>query len=122
MKKNEPFSFQARANSFRFAWNGFKSFLRTEHNAWIHLVGTVVVIALAIVTRVSRIEAILLVIVTGLVWMAELINSAVEKISNMISLEQREDIRYVKDVAAAFVLVSAIIAFTTGCIIFIPKF
>jgi len=41
---------------------------------------------------------------------------------DFISVEQHPQIKFIKDVAAAAVLVAAIVAFITGCIVFIPKF
>lgn len=122
MKNDKSFSYKERIRSFRFALEGIRTFLKTEHNSWIHLLGTIVVVALAIIMHLNKIEIILLVLVIGLVWVTELLNTAIEKIMDFVSVERREEIRHIKDISAAAVLVSAIVAFITGCIIFIPKF
>ena len=57
----------------------------------------------------------------GFVWTTEIINTAIEKIMNLISEEQRPEIRIIKDMSAAAVLIAAIAALVTGCIVFIPK-
>ncbi len=67
-------------------------------------------------------ESSILVVVTGFVWAAEIFNTAIEKIMDYISIDREPEIKFIKDVAAAAVLVAAITAFITGCIIFIPKF
>ena len=38
------FDFRERAFSFRYAWRGIGLVIRTQHNAWIHIVATVTVI------------------------------------------------------------------------------
>ncbi|HEV7780962.1 MAG TPA: diacylglycerol kinase family protein [Chitinophagaceae bacterium] len=118
MKK---FSIRERVKSFRYALNGIGQFFREEHNARIHLAATILMIILAIFLKVSKGEVILLTLVTGLVWAAELLNTAIEKAMDLISVKKDPRIRFIKDVAAAAVLVMAIVALTTGCIVFIPK-
>lgn len=120
--KTKEFSIRARADSFRFAIDGIVRFFLREHNAWIHLAATIGVFIAAAVFHVSRNEIIALIIVTGFVWVAEIFNTAIEKIMDFISVERRPEIKFIKDLAAAAVLVAAFIALITGAIIFIPKF
>lgn len=121
MKKKEPFSIKKRGNSFRYAFQGIATFFKQEHNARIHLAATVLVIVLSVVFHVSKIEAIALVLATGLVWVAEIINTAIENMMDFISTEQNPKIKTIKDLSAAAVLMAALIAVITGCFIFIPK-
>ncbi|MDF2193142.1 diacylglycerol kinase family protein [Paraflavitalea sp. CAU 1676] len=120
--KPAPFSTKERVRSFRFAGQGILSFLRNDHNAWIHLGSTVAVIVLAGYTGVTKVELLALVFVIGLVWLAEMFNTCIERIMDFISTERKPEIKFIKDVAAGAVLVAAIAAFITGCIVFIPKF
>ncbi|MEI9913359.1 MAG: diacylglycerol kinase family protein [Bacteroidota bacterium] len=71
--------------------------------------------------RLSGTEIILLVIVTGFVWSAEIFNTSIERIMDFISPEHKPEVKLIKDLAAAAVFISALIAFITGAIIFIPK-
>lgn len=119
--KTKQFSFRARASSFRFAWEGIYKFFAQEHNAWIHLTATIMVFILSWWFKVSRNEMISLVIVTGFVWAAEIFNTAIEKIMDFVAPEHHPDIKFIKDLAAAAVLVAAFIALVTGAFIFIPK-
>ena len=122
MPNNEiKFSWNARAKSFGYAWSGIKSLLRTEHNSRIHLAFTIIVVVLGIVLKISRFEFITLFIVMALVWICEIFNTCVEKTMDFISLEQHPQIKLVKDLAAAAVLIMAITAVIVGCFIFIPK-
>ena len=59
--------------------------------------------------------------VIGFVWVAELFNTAIERIIDFISTERQAPIRFIKDRSAGVVLKAAIAAFITGCIVFIPK-
>jgi diacylglycerol kinase len=119
--KTAQFSFKSRLNSFAFAWKGLCSFFQQEANAWIHLAFTIAVLVLAIYCRVSLHESVALVIVIGFVWVAEVFNTAVEKVMDFISRQQNAEIKVIKDLAAGAVLLSAITALITGAIIFIPK-
>ena len=121
MKKNKPFSLTARRNSFKYAFEGIATFFREEHNARIHLATTLIVIVLSLIFSVTRIEAITLILVVGLVWMAEFFNTAIERMMDFISAEKNERIKLIKDLSAAAVLIAAFIAVVTGCFIFIPK-
>ena len=121
MDTTKHFSIKARAKSLVYAFEGIKSFFRSEHNALLHLLATILVISLSILFPVSRFEAIVLIIVTGLVWIAELFNTAMEKIMDFISIERHPQIKFIKDLSAAAVLVAAFMAVAAGCFVFIPK-
>lgn len=123
MKSNKEagFSMALRMKSFIHAFKGIKELLVIEHNARIHLAATFIVILLSIILKISLTEIILLTMVTGLVWIVEIINSAIEKIMDFITLEKLPQIKYIKDVSAAAVLIAVFIALITGCLIFIPK-
>jgi diacylglycerol kinase (ATP) len=121
MKKKEPFSIKKRGNSFQHAFEGIKIFFQEEHNAWIHLAATILVIALSFVFPVTRMEAIALVLTIGFVWVAEIFNTAIEKMMDFISVEKNQKIKAIKDLSAAAVLIAALIAVITGCFVFIPK-
>jgi undecaprenol kinase/diacylglycerol kinase (ATP) len=91
-----------------------------EHNARIHLVAAIIVIAGGIVFSVSLLSWVLLVLAIGLVFMAELINTSLEHLADVISPEKNEKIKKAKDLAAAAVLVSAIMAVVIGLMVFLP--
>ena len=115
------FSVKARFKSIEYAFAGIRNFLRSQHNAWIHLMGTVVVIFLAVGLHVSNSEAIALTFAVGFVWVSELFNTAIEKIMDFISVEKNQKIKIIKDLSAAAVLIAAITAAVVGCLVFIPK-
>jgi diacylglycerol kinase len=119
--KSDKFSFKSRIGSFRFAINGIWTLLKYEHNSRIHLIAAIIVIVLGIILKLSLSEWSLLIVVIGLVFITELINSSLESLADRIDPEWNEQIRKAKDYAAAAVLMSAVIALIAGCLIFIPK-
>jgi diacylglycerol kinase len=96
-------------------------FFFEEHNAILHLLATVVVTIMVVYFRIEGAELLALVIVTGGVWVAELLNTAIEQVMNMVSPERHPNVKYIKDLAAAAVLVAALVALITAGIIFIPR-
>ena len=119
--KQQSFSLRSRLNSFGFAFSGLSAFFRQEPNAWIHLIATLTAFMAAWYFNLSFYEVIALVIVTGFVWVAEIFNTAIERVMDFISKEKNSDIKFIKDLAAGAVLLSAVTAVVTGAIIFIPK-
>jgi diacylglycerol kinase (ATP) len=115
------FSFKARLKSFRYAWDGIVSFFQWEHNAQIHLAITVLVLVLSVTLRLTKWEAIAVVFSVAFVWVAEMLNTVIEKTMDFISTERHPQIKLVKDIAAGAVLIAAIAAAIVGCLIFIPK-
>lgn len=117
----KSFSLKRRIISIRIAINGIVLFFRQEHNSWIHLLATISAIILTIVLHCSKSEFLMITLVIGFVWAAEIFNTAIEKFADFTSKEYNPKIRFIKDVSAAAVLVAAVTALVTGCIIFIPK-
>lgn len=115
------FSVKSRSRSFRFAFEGLYAFFSEQHNAIIHLLMTAVVLIAAIFFRIDRMEIIALAFATGFVWAAELFNTAIEKLADMVSKDFHPQIKFIKDVCAAAVLVAATTALVTGIVVFVPK-
>ena len=119
--ERKRFSWKERGNSFTYAWSGIKALMRTEHNAWIHLALTIAAVALGIILKISKGEFLAIIIAMTMVWVTEILNTAIEKTMDFISLEEHPQIKLVKDLAAAAVLITAFSALLVGAIIFIPK-
>ena len=116
-----PFSWKARLKSFAYAVDGILHFFRTGHNAQIQLAASFVVLLLSLYFHVSTTEGVLLIICIALVWVMEMINTALEKTMDFISLQYHPQIKRIKDLAAGAVLIAAVAAFLAGALIFIPK-
>lgn len=117
---NQPFRLRQRLQSFRYAAAGLRTLLRTQHNAWIHAVATVVVIALGAYFRLAAHEWLWLVLAMTLVWTAEAFNTALELLADAVTRERHPLIGQAKDVAAAAVLLSALGALVIGLLVLGP--
>jgi len=118
---SQEFSFRKFIRGFQYAFTGIVGFIRSERNAGIHAAATVLVIVAGIYFRVSTVDAMLIAVAIGLVWMAEMFNTSIEKAMNFISGETRKEIEFIKDVSAGGVLVASLTALAIGLFIFIPK-
>jgi len=115
------FSIKARLRSFGYAFEGISAFFRTQHNAIVHACATIVIIPLAAYCHISSEKWMALLIAIALVWMAELFNTAIEKVCDLLSPQRCAQVKFIKDVSAAAVLIASILAFIIGLIIFIPQ-
>jgi len=115
--------FQKLIKSFGYATDGLKRGLE-ERNMKIHLSVVITIISLSILFRISTTEWLVILTMFGLVITAEMINTSIEELSNLLNKKLKLDFHHTtapRDLAAAAVLVSAIISATVGLIIFLPK-
>lgn len=76
---------------------------------------------MGIILKLSFFEWSMLIIVIGIVFISELINTSIETLADLIDPEWNKMIMMAKDYSAAAVLISAIVALVVGCLIMIPK-
>ena len=114
------FSILGRAKSFRYAFAGLWFMLRTQHNAWIHLAATIIVVAAAFVLQVSAADWRWLIAATLLVWVAETLNTAFEHLCDVVSPDFHHAVQKSKDIAAGAVLICAAGAVAIGVVTFWP--
>ncbi|WP_343667064.1 diacylglycerol kinase family protein [Chitinophaga sp.] len=114
--------FKKRLRSFGFAIAGIIAFVRTEPHALLHFIATVIVIAAALYFHITEMQWIALLIVIGIVWITEMLNTVLEKVMDHVAPEYHPRVKWIKDVAAGAVLIAAITALAVGAIIFIPYF
>lgn len=117
----EKFSITKRLLSFKFASEGIVHLIKTQHNAWIHLVALVTATILGFYYTISSMEWCILIICFGLVLSAEAFNSAIETLADKVEPNLDPKIKTTKDLAAGAVLLTAIASLIIGGIIFIPK-
>lgn len=108
-------------SAFGFAFHGIAQAFRSELNLKIHAVISVCVIIAGFLLHISMGEWIAIVLCIALVIAAELINTAIEKLADIIDLKPNKDIGLVKDMAAGAVLWCAMGAVCIGLLIFVPK-
>lgn len=114
------FSLGARLQSFTHAFAGLAHMLRTQHNAWIHLLATACVIATGFALKVSAEDWRWLIAAMALVWAAEAINTAFEHLCDVVQPEFHASVKHSKNIAAAAVLVCAIAAVAIGMLTIWP--
>lgn len=107
--------------SFNYAIQGVVYALRGQRNMKIHVLTGILVLILASVLNVSRMELIVLFLVVGMVIIAELFNTAVEEVVNLVTEEYHPLAAAAKNVAAGAVLVSAVVSVFVGYLIFIDE-
>ncbi len=107
--------------SFGYALAGIRSCFGSEPNFRIHSVATVVVLILSIVCNISTNEWIAVCFCIAFVVSMEMLNTAIEKLCDVVHKEIHPGIKKVKDIAAGAVLVSALFSLITGSLIFLPK-
>jgi diacylglycerol kinase (ATP) len=107
--------------SFGFAGRGIVLLLRTQPNARIHAVATVLAVGAGWALGISRLEWCAVIGVSGLVWMAEGMNTAIESVVDLVSPEWQALAGRAKDVAAGAVLLASIAAAIVGALIFGPR-
>ena len=117
---SDRFSIAARLKSFTFAFAGIAYMLRTQHNAWLHLVATILVILAGFGLHVSGEDWRWLVAAIVLVWTAEAVNTAFEHLCDVVSPEFHASVQKSKDIAAGAVLICAIGAVIIGFQVFVP--
>ena len=108
-------------NSFKYAIEGIISSFKTERNMKIHVLAMIVVIALGLFFKLNKVEWCFIIIAIASVISAELFNTAIETVVDMVSPERNPKAKLAKDIAAGAVLVVAIGATIIGFIIFGPQ-
>ena len=116
------YDLKKQLRSFGYAWKGIQSCVGKEQNLSFHLIAAMAVIIAGIVLGITRTEWIMVVMCIGTVIAAELFNTAIEKLVDLVSPERHPVAGQVKDIAAGAVLICAVAAAIIGLIIFIPYF
>ena len=110
-----------RLKSFGYAIKGLLLLIKTELNFQIQLFCAIAVTALGLLVGLSTTEWILQFLAIGFVLAAEALNSAIERVADVITKEPHKEIGKLKDVAAAAPLIAALIAVIIAMLIYLPK-
>lgn len=107
-------------DSFKDAFAGLSWSFKTQPNFKIHLLLATIAIFLSWFLHITLVEfaVIIFTIVLGLT--AEMINTSIESMTDLITTEYRESAKIAKDVAAGMMLTTAIGAILVALVIFIP--
>jgi diacylglycerol kinase len=94
--------------------------MRSTHNAWIHAAAFLFVLYLGWHFHVTQTEWMFLIVASGLVFITEAVNTAIEIDIDLTSPDEHPYARDTKDVAAGAVLISVFVACAIGATIFLP--
>ena len=113
-------SFRREVASFGWAARGVRLALTSERHLQFHAAATVAVVVLGAILPLSALERGLLALAIGLVWTAELVNTAVERLVDLVSPDLHPVAGAVKDIAAAAVLVAEVASAAVGLLVLGP--
>lgn len=111
--------------SFRFAFTGITEAIKAERNFKIHLVMALLAVLLGLIVGLTRIEWAIIVLVIFVILAAELFNSAIEGICNLLREENNldyEKTRLVRDISAGTTLLLAIASVIIAIFVYLPYF
>ncbi|ALX48115.1 diacylglycerol kinase family protein [Lentibacillus amyloliquefaciens] len=106
---------------FSHALNGIGKIIRTEQNFRFHMIASLFVIVAGIILRLSAFKWIFIVLAIGLVLVAEILNTVIEKMVDYVKPDIHPRAKVIKDMAAGAVLIASIVSATVGLLIFIPE-
>lgn len=106
---------------FKYAFKGIFFAFTTQTNINIHIIISVLVIIAGFIFKINRVEWLFIIFAIGLVLSAELFNTAIETLVDLVSPDYNQKAGQVKDVAAGAVLIAAFISVIIGLIVFLPK-
>lgn len=107
--------------SFTYAFQGLKISAKVDQNIRFHLVAGTLVLILSFILKVPKAELMFVIFAIFFVVIAEMINTAIEEMTNLIKIEHSEEARIAKDVAAGAVLLAAIFAIIVGLVVILPR-
>lgn len=106
--------------SFRYAFRGLRMVLSRERNARIHVIFAVAAVIASFLLHISIDQFLVIILSIILVFFAEIVNTAIEKVLDLTYHENNQLVRFVKDTAAAGVLVTAGGSIIVALLIFGP--
>lgn len=107
--------------SFQNAWSGLWWAIRTQPNFRVHITLSLLAVALCWFLEVSPVEWTIVIFTIVLGLSAELVNTSLEAMTDLITHEWRKDAKIAKDVAAGMMLTVAIGALCVAALILGPK-
>ena len=121
MSESKKSMIKQHLESYKYAMRGILLAFQVERNMSYHLVATSAVLIVNFMLKISHTEWLITLMLIGMVWTAEIFNTAIEKICDLVSPHKNVHVKFIKDLSAAAVLIASILAFLIGLIIFIPQ-
>lgn len=109
-----------RVRSFGYAFRGLGDILKTEHNARVHAVCTLIGLGISVWLNLDAIRFSMIMIAIALVWITEAFNTVLELVVDIVSPEYSKSAGRAKDISAAAVLVASVAALVIGVVCWGP--
>jgi len=107
-------------SSFSFAFSGILTALRMERNMRFHFISSIIVLLISIYFSITKIEWIFILFTIGGMFALELLNTAIERVVDLVTADYHPLAKQAKDMAAGAVLVYAALSVVIGIVIFLP--
>ncbi|WML40598.1 diacylglycerol kinase family protein [Neobacillus sp. OS1-2] len=107
-------------SSFSYALSGILMALKTERNMRFHFISSILVLGMSSYFSITKVEWIFILFIIGGMFALELMNSAIERVVDLVTLDYHPLAKQAKDLAAGAVLLYAALAIVVGIIIFSP--
>jgi diacylglycerol kinase len=107
--------------SFQNAFNGIKWALKTQPNFRVHFFFALLALSCGYFLKINTYEFTLIILTIAFCLGTEMVNTSIESMTDLITMEWKKEAKIAKDVAAGMMLLSAIGAVIVACLIFIPK-
>ena len=112
--------FKSRLLAFRYAFSGWLFVIKSQRNAWIHSVFSVLVLAVSFWLKLTLVEYAIIILTIAMVWTAEFLNTALEAVVDLASPQDHPLAKVGKDVGAAAVLIAALASILVGLLLLGP--
>jgi diacylglycerol kinase len=109
-----------RGNAFVFAIQGLAAGFKRESHLQFHLIAAVLVSVAGFYFRINYLEWCILLACIFLVIICEIINTAIEKLCDVVTYDIHPTIKYIKDISAAAVLLACIFSIIAGILVLGP--
>ncbi len=120
--RNKEFGFKRFLKSFKYSLDGLKYAYKNEQSMLVHLIVTIIAITLGILFKISNFEWIITIFLLSVTASLELLNTAIEAVCDMVTLEYNKLAKVAKDTASASVFFTSMLGAVSGLIIYVPKF
>jgi diacylglycerol kinase len=113
-------NFKAIFKSIKYAFAGLLYVVKTQNNARVHFLATIIIIGLSIWLKINSVEWSIILIAIALVWITECFNTTLESFFDLVNPDPHPLVKYGKDSGAAAVLVAAFLSIALGIIVLGP--
>lgn len=111
---------KALFKSIGYAVTGLIHVVKTQNNARLHALATIIVIALSIWLQLNPAQWCLILIAIFIVWISECFNTSIENLFDLVNPDPHPLVKNGKDSGAAAVLLAALLSVVIGLIVLGP--